>query len=295
MNQKDYYKILGVEESASAEAIKKAYRKLAKDNHPDANAGDKQAEQRFKEVSEAYSILNDSKKRQQYDQFRRLGMNGAHAGGGFNPGTAGFNMEDLFGGFAGGHSGGRRGAEFDLDHVFGFDNLSDMFGQIFDNQDRGGTRRRRAKESLHIHLTLQIPFKTAALGGKTSFKVPEKGTKKFAINIAPGTQDGKKLKLAGQGRPDARSGRVGDLILHVSVGKDRFFEMRGLDIFCNVPLQADQAAEGTKIRVKTIHSNTVELRVPPDSADGQKLKLKGMGIRCGKRVGDQYVTIKVAA
>ena len=170
-----------------------------------------------------------------------------------------------------------------------FKNISEMFGNIFEDRNPG---RRRNRSNLDIQVSLQIPFKIAALGGKSSFTVADKENRKFSVNVPPGTHDGKKLRLAGQGKQND-TGQVGDLILHVSVQPHRFFRMQGNNIFCEVPLGAGKAAKGAKIRVKTVHSETIELTVPPNTKDGRRLKLKGMGIKNGKSIGDQYVTIKL--
>jgi len=289
MANNDLYKILGVEEKASPQEIKKAYRKLAKENHPDAHPGDRKAEQRFKEISQAYTVLGDPQKRQKYDQMRRLGFPGSQNGNGFTAGPAGFDLNDLFGGFAnaGQHRNSRR-ADFNLDSFFGFGGISDVFGHIFEGQP-GFSRSSSVRDKSNIHVTLKIPFKTAAFGGKVDFLVPEKGNKRFSLQIPAATDDGKKLRLAGQGKP----GTQGDLIATIKVAKHRFFQMNGLNIYCQIPLSRKKADHGTKIRVKTVHGKTVELKVPERTRDGRRFRLKGLGLKRGKSKGDQYVTIKV--
>lgn len=360
MAKKDFYKILGVSENASADEIKKAYRKLAKENHPDAHPGEQDAERRFKEISEAYSVLSDPQKRQQYDQMRKYGFSGTHAGAGGFQGFD-FDLSDLFGGFSQSTRGRsnrthRMGAS-NLDDFFGFGGIGDIFSQLFDRDNGfGQTKTQRGND---LHATLEVPFETAVKGGKTVFSIsketqcpncsgtgskagkkpeicPEcKGTgmvsmargsfalnrpcprclgkgqiikdpcphcggsgrvlgkKQYSVNIAPGTDDGKKMRFKGQGNPGLYGQPPGDLIITIKVGKHRFFRKSGLDIYCEVPLDKKKAKKGTRIRVKTIYGKTIELKVPSNTENGKTLRLKGMGIRTEEKQGDQYVEIRV--
>ncbi len=294
MAHKDLYSVLGVTEKATADSIKKAYRKLAKEHHPDTHPGDKQAEERFKEVSQAYSVLSDPEKRQKYDHLRRHGFQEFQQGHNGSPaGAAGFDLNDIFGGL--GRTPGRQssaGRDFNLDSFFGFGGLTDLFGQFLDGQ-QGFRKSDDPRRLLDVQVTLEIPFKTAALGGKVAFTVPEKGNKRFSIQIPAATPSGRKFRLAGQGRSSRGTDASGDLIVAVRVRKHRFFEMNGLDIVCEIPLSRKKAREGTKVRVKTIHGKTVELRVPQNAEDGRRFRLKGLGIPRGAEQGDQYVTVKV--
>lgn len=359
MAKRDYYSVLGVSENASADEIKKVYRNLAKKYHPDANPGDKAAEERFKEISEAYDVLSDPQKRKQYDQMRKYGFAGGRPGGGFTAQGFDFDLSDLFGGpfRAGGQKRHRAGADFD--DFFSFGGLGDLFSQFFDHEYDFGQRNYRARRGSDIHATLEVPFETAALGGSASFKVNKeetctscqgtgasagsppqtcpqchgsgmlsksqgafsvtrpcprclgkgkiitnpcpdcggsgrvKKTRRYSIKIAPGTVDGYTLKLSGQGNPGDNGQPAGDLILTLKVGKHKFFEKRGLDIYCEVPINKKLAKKGTKVRVKTIHGDTVELKIPANINGGKTFRLKGMGIRGKDVVGDQYVKIKV--
>jgi len=295
MAQKDYYKILGVDDGADAATIKRAYRNLAKENHPDAHAGDKTAEARFKEISEAYAVLSDSRKRQQYDQMRKFGFGRSSNVGGFQQPGFDFDFNDIFSQARG---GGRRRAyrqgEFNLDEFFGFGGLGDLFGQIFDRSSDFTTRGEKTRVSNDIHKTLEIPFETAVLGGKTVLTVPEKGNKQFSLNIPAGTDDGKKLRLSGHGRPASFGMPQGDLIVTIKIGKHRFFNIDGMDIRCEIPLDRHKARNGTKIRVKTVYGNTVELNVPPNTTRSKTFRLKGMGIKSNGVQGDQYVKVKLS-
>jgi molecular chaperone DnaJ len=358
MARQDFYKVLGVSENASGDELKKAYRALAKKYHPDANSGNKSAEEKFKEISEAYDVLSDVQKRKQYDQMRKYGFAGARPGGGYQPQGFEFDLNDLFGG--GVKTGGRRRQRRgDFDEFFGFGGLGDLFGQFFDRENGFGQKNYRPHRGADVHATLEIPFETAALGGSASFTINKeelcqtcrgsgatpgsepqvcsechgsgmlsmsqgafsvnrpcprclgkgkvisnpcancggngriKATKKFSIKIAPGTHDGQNLKLSGQGNPGEDRQPAGDLLLTIKVGKHKFFRSEGLDIHCEIPINKKLAKRGTKLRVKTIHGATAELKVPASSSSGKTFRLKGMGLRGKDGTGDQFVKIKV--
>jgi len=295
MENKDFYKILGVDEKASAAAIKKAYRELAKEYHPDKHKGEAAAEEKFKQISEAYNVLSDPKKRQEYDQMRRFGFGGASAGAYRSPNHPGvhFDLNDLFSRAGSGRRTTRSGADFDMDELFGFGGIGDIVSRLFEGGNGFQARSSRRGRAGDIHLKLNVPFETAALGSKISFHVPERG-KKYAVDIPPGTPDGKKIRLRGQGHPGQPGTPAGDLILDVRVKKHRFFEYKGLDVYCQVPLDAKKAKQGTKIRVKTIYGDRVELKIPPKTKESKTFRLKGMGIKKGRQVGDQYVKLVLA-
>lgn len=344
MARKDFYEILGVSEKASTEEIKKAYRELAKKYHPDRHPGDKAAEERFKEISEAHSVLSDSKKRAQYDQMRKLGAFG---------GAGGIDFGDLSSIFTGtrGRKSKKRGFSFDDFGSFG--GLGDVFSQFFDMSD-GRPAKSEPSKGEELYLEIEVPFETATSGGKMQFTYKRKavckvckgsgtasgrnpktcpncnGTGKviaglggFAVNrpcpqclgrgtvitdackkcngngtvdetrtlavpIKPGTEDGKKIRLKGQGN----FGK-GDLILTVRVGEHKFFKRKGLDVYCEVTITMVQAALGTKIRVKTIDNKKVEVKIPEGTQNGKTMKLRGLGSNQDDRRGDQYVTIRV--
>ncbi|RMF58088.1 MAG: molecular chaperone DnaJ [Calditrichaeota bacterium] len=364
MAQKDFYKILGVQENADAETIKKAYRRLAKENHPDAHPGDKNAEARFKEISEAYSVLSDPKKRQQYDQMRKFGFgfNGGRPGAGARGPGFDFDLSDLFGGLGrGGRRRTHRSADFNLDDFFGFGGLGDLFSQILEREEGFGPRRRGQTRGADIHVSLEVPFETAALGGRVVFSVEKevacavcggtgsksrkqpavcpdchgsgmismaqgafavsrpcprclgtgryiadpcqncrgtgkvRGRKKYSVTIPPGTETGKKMRLKGQGNLGANGKNPGDLIVTIRVARHRFFRQKGLDIYCEVPIDAARARQGTKVKVKTIHGKTVVLTVPPQTNGTKTFRLKGMGIKKDGMQGDQFVRVTVVA
>jgi len=358
MAKRNYYEVLGVNESASSEEIKKAYRNLAKTYHPDANPGNKIAEARFKEIAEAYSVLSDSAKRKQYDQMRKYGFAGARPGGGGYSQGIDFDLSDLFGsGFKSGRRSGSR--QTPVDDFFAFGGLGDLFSQMFERENGFGQTSQRARRGEDIRVNLEIPFETAALGGKAVFtiekeercpdckgsgarpgKKPEtcpdcrgsgtismaqgafavsrpcprclgkgkiirdpcktcggkgrvKVDKKYSIAIPAGAEDGKSLRLSGEGNPGVEGLEPGDLIVTLQVAPHRFFSKQGRDIYCEVPIDKKRAKRGTKVRVKTIYGDTVELNIPPDTNGGKTFRLKEMGIRCKEGVGDQYVKINV--
>jgi len=290
MSQKDFYTSLGVDEKADAATIKRAYRRLAKENHPDTRPGDQAAEARFKEISEAYKILSDPAKRKKYDQLRKFGYGGRGiSGNGFSQQGFDFDFTDLFNS----RERNRRqpNADFNLDDILGFGGLGDMFGQIFEKNNHSnstGTPKRR----LDICKTVSVPFETAVMGGKTVFTVPEKNGQQFSINIPPGTEDGKKLRLSGHGFQDAR-GAQGDLIVTAKVIEHRFFSLQGVDIYCEIPLKKNMADIGTVIRVKTIYGSTVELKIPGGTQNEKTFRLKGLGVKSKNKTGDQFVKIRL--
>jgi molecular chaperone DnaJ len=247
---KDFYKILGVSEDAEKSAIKKAYRKLAQQYHPDSNKGDKAAEERFKEISEAHSVLSNDEKRKEYDELRRLAGSGAGVGFGF-PGGAGagnvrINIEDLFGG-----RGGDGGVDFeDLLGGFGF---------------RGRSRGRDAETDV------SLDFEDAVYGTMLTLA---SGTK---VRVPAGVRDGSRIKVRGQGQPAARGGEPGDLFVHVRVKPHPVFQQgTNGDLIVNVPLSYPEAALGANIEVPTL-DGTVTVKVPPGTPNGKTLRVKGRG------------------
>src|SRR6266699_1907465 len=326
--QRDYYQVLGVAETATTDEIKKAFRRLAKQYHPDRNPNNPQAAERFKEINEAHDVLSDAEKRKKYDQMRRYGA--------FSP------------------EGGRRGrsapqdsGNFDISVLGG---LGDIFSSIFGR--RGGAGREAEPEDTETEVT--IPFRVAALGGAVpitlamsevcptcggngaakgatistcpeckgrgtvSFgqggfavnrpcpmcrgkgKIPSQrcGTcqgsgdvrveKQLMITVPPGTEDGTKVRLRGQGAKGK-----GDLLVEFKVEPDTFFRREGLDVICVVPINVVQAALGTRIKVRTLDARRVVLRIPPGTQPGKRFRIAGQGIEKNGRRGDQLVEVRV--
>ena len=329
---KDYYQILGVSEDASETVIKKAYRKLAKQYHPDANPDNPGAGERFKEVSEAYSVLSDSEKRKQYDRMRR-----------FTP------FQDI----ATGADGEPHERSFSFDDLGG---IGDIFSSIF---DFGRGKKRQAQKGRDVEFPVDVSLRAAARGGQISVNVPVTeecatcdgsgarpgtsttrcpecngtgaksfGQGDFAINrpcpacygrggiatdpcpsclghgqvttqrrvnlrVPAGVENGSRVRMSGLGERGPGGGPPGDLIIKFEVKKDRFFRRRGLDIYCTVPINIAQATLGSKLRVRTVDGKRVVLRVPPGTSSGTKFRLAKMGVEKDGRIGDQYVEVKI--
>lgn len=286
--KKDYYKILGVSERASQEEIKKAYRKLAKEYHPDTHAGDKKAEERFKEISEAHSILSDSKKRQQYDLMRR----NPFASGQGNYGHSGFEDGGFRVRFGEEVGGGLGGIDDLLNSFFGFGRRSSAspgspFEDIFQRP-----RTRRTKKGADLQAEVTVPFELAAMGGETIVQTP--AGKRVKIKLPPGTNDGKRMKISGQGTASPGGGMAGDLYLTVHVAAHPKFDRRGNDIYSSKRINIAQAVLGTVLEVTTIDKKKVKLKIPPGTGSGKLFRLKGLGIPGPNGRSDHLVRIEIS-
>jgi molecular chaperone DnaJ len=280
---RDYYEILGVEKGASADEIKKAYRKAAVKNHPD-HGGD---EAKFKEINEAYEVLKDPAKKQRYDQFGKAGVNGGAAGG--NP-FAGFN----FGG-ASGAQGGAQNIHFDFGG-FGGGNGGGMFGgldDIFDMFTGGGFSRGRARGA-DYQTSVTIDFEEAVFG--TTKTVGLHNGDRVKIKIPAGIDDGQAIRLAGRGgEPRSEGGEKGDLYVSVNVRPSKKFEREGALILSEETISMVDAALGTEIEVETV-DGTVTMKIPAGTQSETAFKLSGHGVpyrNDGDR-GPHIVTIHVA-
>ncbi|MBN1351319.1 DnaJ domain-containing protein [candidate division KSB1 bacterium] len=288
MPSKDYYDILGVNETASENEIKKKYRELAKKYHPDANTGDPAAEEKFKSISEAYKVLSEPAKRKQYDQMRKYGAFDDSGKHGYN-----FNGFD-FGNFRTRRSGKQTGKDgFSFEGIFGSDNLGDIFGDLFAQQQTGRQQSYGPQKGQDIEAELEIPFELAVTGGRKSFTLDHGRTKKITVKIPQGADSGMRLKLNGQGYPGAAGGPAGDLILTIKVASHPDFWRKGNDVYTNVTVNIVQAALGTKVKAKTVENKQVELKIPPGTQNGKTLKLRGLGIKNQDGAGDQYVVVNV--
>lgn len=294
VNYKDYYKILGVSRSASQDEIKKAFRKLARENHPDRNKGDKGAEERFKEISEAYEVLGDEEKRGKYDQ---LGSNWKH-GQKFTPPPG---WESIFGG--GGPGGGGGGFSFNTGD--GVD-ISDFFsffqgggrsrgangGRGGGFQDIFGDRGRRSVDpaELDVQREMTVSLEDALAGGLKKIAMP--GSRAFDVNIPPGIQDGKKIRLKGQGK--VHGDVAGDLFITVRIAPHPVYSFEGHDLVADLKISPWEAALGASVSAPT-PDGEVSLTVPPGVSSGARLRVGGKGFpsRPGGERGDLFLRVKV--
>jgi curved DNA-binding protein len=285
---RDLYDILGVSRSASAEDVKKAYRRLAKQYHPDVNPGNKAAEEKFKEVTAAFEVLSDEKRRKLYDEFgpdalrtgfdekraeevRRWKRQGAAAGGG---------MPFDFGDFATVNVG-EYGA-FDFGSIFG-----DLFG------GRGARVRGVAVPSTgaDAHAQIEIPLREAVLGAERDLRVDGKTLR---VRIPAGVSDGSQIRLAGQGGPGGQGGPPGDLFLEVKLAEHPHVRREGKDLVVELPVTVPEAVNGAEVRLPTFEG-PVSLRIPKGAQTGVRLRLRGKGLpdlRGGPR-GDLYAIVQV--
>lgn len=276
--EKDFYAVLGVSKDVSDADLKKTYRKLARQYHPDSNPGDAAAEKRFKEISEAYSVLSDKEHRAEYDQMRAMG-----AGARFQSGGGG-GFEDVFGGMFG--QGGRPGRG-------GQPNFEDVLGGMFGGGGgfgRGGFRAPSKGRDLAASTTLD--FVTAVTGD--TVKLQASGGVPLSVRIPAGVADGQKIRLRGKGEASIDGGESGDLILTVTVRPHPVFERDGLNLRVDVPVTFVEAALGATIEVPTLGGDPVKLKVAPGTPSGRVLRVKGRGITTKDATGDLLASVQVA-
>lgn len=284
MSKKDFYSVLGVSRTATADEIKKSYRKLAMQFHPDKNPGDKKAEERFKEITEAYETLSDEKKRQMYDQFGHAGSQGF--GGADGPfGGGGFGQS---GQYSGGYTstGG-------FEDIFG-----DVFGDIFGNRSSGHQRTKRPSKGADLRYTLSVSFEEAALGTEKviSFVRQKNGkedTAKIAVTVPAGIATDQRLKLSGEG-DFPQGGAPGDLYVVIKVMDHPLFKRQENDVLLDVPVHYLDAILGTSIDVPTL-TGKANIKIPTGTHTGQTFRLKGKGFpkSGGFGAGDMLVKILV--
>ena len=296
MPERDYYDILGVARDATPEAIKKAYRALARKYHPDVNPGDKTAESSFKEVQQAYDILSDKEKRAKYDRYGDAAFEGMAAAGPrsgasdytFRFGEPGFETVDFSQFF--GPMGGRGAPTDEADTGGGAGIFEDLLGRM----RTGRTGRARTGREMEAHLT--IPFLTAVRGGETTIEVQrgEGKPESLVVKIPPGIDTGAKLRLKGRGEPGPKGAPAGDLTIHITVEPHPYFHRDGRNLQVEVPITVSEAILGAKIDVPTL-DGLKSLTVPPGSSSGLKLRLKGQGVPASgsKPAGDLFVVLKI--
>lgn len=292
MDYKDYYKVLGVARSASQDEIKRAYRRLARKYHPDVSK-EANAEEKFKEVQEAYEVLKDPEKRAAYDQ---LGSNWRQGDQFTPPPDWGSGFEFSFG--RGGRGG--RGGAFDEDLGF-----SDFFSSLFGARSpfgRGGNRGSKfTSAGQDHHAKIQIDLETAYRGGTETIELKsphldEDGRvvvkpRTLRVTIPKGVIEGQQIRLAGQGRAGVGGGPAGDLYLEIGFKPHRLFQVEGRDVTLKLPIAPWEAALGATVEIPTL-GGPVELRIPAGARTDQRLRLKGRGLP-GPTPGDQYVVLKI--
>jgi len=300
MAKRDYYKILGISRNATADQIKRAYRNLAKKYHPDHNPNNKNAENKFKEIREAYDVLSNDEQRKIYDQFGHAGMGaGAAPGGGWRSGPRGQrvytwkstggpdipfdNLDDLFEIFGGGAANQRKSSIFD------------EFMRGAGHRAHPGPGTAQAGRGQDIEHPVSLTFEQAINGTKLEITLSPPsgrgGTKKIEVKIPPGVGDGQKIRLRGKGQP---GNPPGDLHIVCKVKPHRYFRRVGNDIYLDLPISVSEAALGTKVEIPTLEGKSV-LTVPPGTASGTKLRLKNKGVKPAnhKSRGDQYAVIRI--
>ena len=280
--EKDFYSVLGVPKDADAATIKKAYRKLARQEHPDHNPGDAKAEARFKDVGEAYAVLSDPEQRGQYDQLRAMAGGPRFTSGG--RGGAGF--EDVFGGMFGGGAGQPGGRVRYTNAPGGAAGFEDLLGGLFGNG--GGAGGFGPQQGADLATSATLPFRQAVEGSTVSLSVEGRTVN---ARIPAGVRDGQKIRLRGKGRPGAGGGPAGDLVITVRVTPHPVFSLDGENLRITVPVAFDEAALGATIEVPTLDGSTVRVKVPEGTPSGRVLRVKGKGIPGSK--GDLLITVQV--
>jgi curved DNA-binding protein len=281
MATKDYYDILGVNKKASDEEIKRAYRKLAMKYHPDRNPNKKEAEERFKEINEAYAVLSDKEKRKQYDTFGAEGFRQR------------FSQEDIFRGFdfdeiLSGLFGGRGRREFRFGGRGGFD-----FGDIFAGQGGYQDTGRMPQKGEDVLYELSISLEEAASGGEKRVSYRKNGRiEEVSVKIPRGIPSGKKLRLAGKGMQGRNGGPPGDLYLQISVRDHPIFTREGDDLVVEKEVGFSEAVLGTTVEVPTLEGKK-RVKVPPGTQSHTKMRLKGLGLPRFQREGRGDELVKV--
>ena len=295
--EKDFYAILGVPQDADAATIKKTYRKVARTMHPDHNVGDPKAEERFKEVGEAYAVLSAPEKRREYDAIRAMSHGGARftAGG---PGGAGAGFEDIFSAFGGpGGPGGPGGGRVRFNTGGGAQpNLEDILGQMFGGGAPGAGyggygAPAGPRPGADVQASTRIGFRDAVEGSTVSLSSPDLG--RINARIPPGVKDGQRIRLRGKGRQGDPGAAPGDLILTVAVDKHPVFGREGDNLTLDLPVTFAEAALGATVAVPTLDGSTVKVKVAAGTPSGRVLRLKGRGVKRGDHVGDLLAKVQV--
>lgn len=284
----DYYKILGVNRDAKKEEIKKAYKKLAMKFHPDKNKGDKEAEEKFKKINEAYAVLSDDKKRQHYDNFGAEDFSNRYTQEDI---FKGFDFGSIFeefglGGdifhtiFGGGGKSGRGGSAFTFNFGEGGSPFGAGGGSPFGGAQRQSRQSPPRSRNLDLETELKISLEEAVQGAKKSVSFnPGGGTDRIMITIPKGIEEGKKLKVKGKGSTDPFSGERGDLYCRISIEPSKEFKREGKDLILEKEVKLTELVLGGKVDVKTIDGKRMEMTIPPLTKNNATLRLKGKGIQ----------------
>ena len=279
---KDFYAVLGVTKDVTEADLKKTYRKLARQHHPDSNAGDAKAEARFKEISEAYAVLGDPEQRAEYDQMRAMGSGARFTSGGA---AGGQGFEDIFRGFG----RGARANQSDFDDILGglfgggsrFGTPSGGFGG-YGGPTKGGD----------ITANTTLDFLTAIRGDTVGLKMQD--GREVKVKIPAGVADGQKIRLKGKGQQSPDGGEAGDLVITVAVRQHPVFERDGLNLRVDLPVTFAEAALGATVEVPTLEGDTVKLRVAAGTPSGRVLRVKGRGVTTPKGTGDLLAEVVIA-
>jgi DnaJ-class molecular chaperone len=285
MAKRDYYEILGIAKSASQDEIKRAYRKLAKQHHPDQNPGDASSETKFKEAQEAYAVLSDKTKREKYDRF-------GHAGPGFTDAPGGTTR-----------TWASRGGDpidiGDLNDFFDFSSFTggggggSTFEKIFSKAGRSG-HRAQEPPAPNLEYPVSLTFERAVRGTKLDLSIEGQRTERIAVSIPPGVRHGQKIRVKGKGRPGHGRQQPGDLFVVVNVQPHPYFDRTDDDIYLTVPVTIGEATLGAKIDLPTLDGPRT-VTIPPGTPGGAKLRLTGLGVENPqtKKRGDQFAVIKI--
>ncbi len=286
MEYKDYYQILGVSRNASQEEIKRAYRKLARQLHPDVNPDDKAAEERFKDINEAHEVLSDTEKRRRYDQLG-TGWNQWQRTGGVPGGFEDFARQ-WFG------QTGPNVQYTNLDDLFGQGNLGDLLETLLGfGGTRAGTTRRRARRGKDMEVPIELTLEETFHG--TTRRLERADRHLVTVKVPPGAKTGSRVRLAGQGEPGIGGGPLGDLFLRVTVKPHKVFRREGNDLWRDMDVDLYTAVLGGEVPVETLNG-TVKLKIPAGTSGGKTFRLRGKGMpnpKNPKRRGDLYVVVHV--
>ena len=296
--REDLYQALGVARDARDDAIKKAYRKLARKLHPDVNPGDKAAEDRFKVVSEAYSVLSDPDKRKAYDEFGEVSL-----GAGFDAEKARHAREQFgarFGGFPGSGGAGHGGPE-SFGESFAFGDLDDLLGDVYARRGWSpGQGGRRPRRGVDVEATLELDLAESARGGEKRLGITRPAadgtllSETVSVRIPAGVADGGRIRIPGKGGEGRHGAPPGDLHARIRIRPHPVFRLEGRNLLIEVPVSVREASLGAKVEIPTLDGRAT-LTIPPDTDSGRRLRLKGKGLPdpTGGPAGDLYVTLQI--